>query len=219
MQKAVKASWHHYASTDENQMHKYCPDKTDSWCKSQNDQMNGTSSFKPKNDAPAVMQEILPTFEALWDDNLLQSVLEGLSQNNKALNHLVWDISLKEKFAGPETVETACTLAVCLFNGGAKTLQSVLKGLHLETGQHCRSGFTTIDQEGLYAAREKALDATKAHCQIHRCQWKSQHNQQNEEQESPTYEPGAFGLWISLLRNFKGTSYVYFNEFYLVNMP
>ena len=89
MQKAVKASWHHYASTDENHMHKYCPDKTDSWCKSQNDQMNGTSSFKPKNDAPAVMQEILPTFEALWDENLLQSVLEGLSQNNKALNHLV----------------------------------------------------------------------------------------------------------------------------------
>lgn len=66
------------------------------------------------------MQEILPTFEALWDENLLQSVLEGLSQNNnEALNHLVWDIRPEEKFAGPETVETACALAFCLFSGGA----------------------------------------------------------------------------------------------------
>lgn len=74
MQKAVKAIWHHYASTAENQMHEYCPEGNDSWCKWQKDQTNGTSSFKPKNVAPAVMQEILPTFEALWDENLLQSV-------------------------------------------------------------------------------------------------------------------------------------------------
>ena len=59
------------------------------------------------------MQVILSTFEALLDENLLQSVLEGLSQNNnEALNHLVWDISPKEKFAGPETVLTACTLVI-----------------------------------------------------------------------------------------------------------
>ena len=107
--------------------------------------------------------------------------MKGLSQNNEALNHLVWDISPKEKFAGPETVETACALAVCLFNGGAKTLQSVLEGLHLETGEHCRSGFTTIDQQRLYAAGQKALDATK----VRRSQRKSR-NEQNEEREGPT---------------------------------
>ena len=194
MQKAVKAIWHHYASTAENQMHECCPEGNDSWCKWQKDQTNGTSSFKPKNVAPAVTQEILPTFEALWDENLLQSVLEGLSQNNnEALNHLVWDICPKEKFAGPETVETACALAVCMFNSGAKTLQSVLKGLHLETGEHCRSGFTTIDQQRLYAAGQKALDATKVCRQILGSQRKSR-NEQNEEREGPTYEPGAFGL-------------------------
>ena len=62
------------------------------------------------------MQEILPIFEGVWAENLLESVLEGLFQNNnEALNHLVWDISPKEKFAGPETVLTACTLAIfCL---------------------------------------------------------------------------------------------------------
>ena len=86
------------------------------------------------------MEEILPTLEGLWAENLLESVLEGLSQNNnEALNHLVWDINPKEKFAGPETVLIACALAICKFNGGAKTLQTVLRGLKLEVGVHCKS--------------------------------------------------------------------------------
>lgn len=154
MQKAVKAIWHHYASTEDNKMHDYCSEGTDSWCKWQRDQANGTSSFKPKNVAPAVM-EILPTFQGLWAENLLQSVLEDLSQNNnEALNHLVWDISPKEKFAGPETVLTACALAICLFNGGAKTLQTVLRGLNLEVGVHCKSGFDIIDQQRLCYRRK-----------------------------------------------------------------
>ena len=97
MQKAVKAIWHHYASTDENQMHEYCPEGTNSWCKWQKDQMDGTSSFKLKHVALAVMQEILPTLDALWDENLLQSVLEGLSQDsNEALNHLCGTLVLKK---------------------------------------------------------------------------------------------------------------------------
>ena len=194
MQKAVKAIWHHYASTEDNQMHNYCHEGTDSWCKWQRDQANGTSPFKPKNVAPAVMEDILPTFEGLWAENLLQSVLEGLSQkNNEALNHLVWDISPKQKFAGPETVLIACALAICLFNSGAKTLQTVLRGLNLEVGVYCKSGFNTIDQQRLYATREKSLEATKVHRQIRRSQRKSR-NERNEEQEGPTYEPGAFGL-------------------------
>lgn len=61
------------------------------------------------------MQEILPTFEALWDRNLLQSVLEGLSQNNnEALNHLVWDISPKELFGGPKSDSVDSLRYCCL---------------------------------------------------------------------------------------------------------
>lgn len=66
MQKNVKTIWHHYASTDDNQMYEYCPEGTDSWCKWQKYQAHEKSSFKPKNVVPAVMQEILPTFEVLW---------------------------------------------------------------------------------------------------------------------------------------------------------
>ena len=105
----------------------------------------------------------------------------------------VVDIEMKSKVC--YNCRAKSNLDVNLFNSGAKTLQSVLEGLHLETGGHCRSGFTTNDQQRLYAAGQKALDATKVRRQIHRSQRKSR-NEQNEEKEGPTY----------------------FNEFYLINM-
>ena len=71
MQKAVKAIWHDYDSTEDNELHDYCPEGAESWCKWQKDQANGTTSFKPRNVPPAVMEEILPTFEGLWAENLL----------------------------------------------------------------------------------------------------------------------------------------------------
>jgi len=57
-------------------------------------------------------------------------------------------------------VLTACAIAVCLFNGGAKTLQTILRGLNLEVGEHCTSGFTTTDQQRLDATAEKSKEAT-----------------------------------------------------------
>ena len=140
------------------------------------------------------MQEILPTFETLWDRNLLQSVLEGLSQNNNdAINHLVWDISPKELFGGPETVLTACAIAVCLFNGSARTIQTMLRGLNLAVGEHCKSGLTAIDKQRLSSCR-KVLRGNKTTAPNSSQSAKKKHNKRNEEQEVPTYEPGAFGL-------------------------
>ena len=34
------------------------------------------------------MQEVFPTFDGLWAENLLQSALESSSQNSEAQNHL-----------------------------------------------------------------------------------------------------------------------------------
>ena len=68
----------------------------------------------------------------------------------------------------------------------------MLRGLNLAVGEHCKASFTTIDQQRLYAAAEKSLEATKLRQQILRSQRKSR-NEQNEEREEPTYEPGAFG--------------------------
>lgn len=134
------------------------------------------------------MKEILPVFQALWDKSLLESVLAGLSQNNnESLNHLVWDISPKEVFSGPETIQTACSLAVCLFNGGAKTLETIQRGLCLEVGQHSKTGFASIDKKRLYAAAKKISKEAKSRSE------RKKRTEVNEQQEGTTYESGAFG--------------------------
>ena len=55
----------------------------------------------------------------------------------------------------------ACAVAVCLFNGDARTIQTMLRGLNLAVGEHCMSGLTAIDKQRLYAAAEKPSEATK----------------------------------------------------------
>lgn len=178
MQKAVKAIWHHYASTKENPQHDHCPTGPTSWCKWQKDQVSNTNTFEPKKVDASVMNQIKPVFEALGDSQILEKVLKGYSQNpNESLNHIVWDICPKEVFSGPETVETACSLAVLLFNSGAETLGQVLQGLHLTVGEHCKAGFKTINQQRLFASAQKASDEEKHNRQIRRTQRKKKNRQ------------------------------------------
>ncbi|XP_032242112.1 uncharacterized protein LOC116620586 [Nematostella vectensis] len=193
MERDVRAIWHHYASTEEKPQHHYCPAGSESWCKWQKDRANGTSTFKPKKVDSAVMAEVLPTFLTLCERDLLQSVAKGLTQNaNESLNHLVWDICPKEGFSGPDTVGSACAIAVSLFNGGAHTLAAMLIGLHLEVGKLSLAGFTAIDQQRLYGAAQKSTDAAKLKRQVQRAKRKKRQDH-NEEAEGPMYDSGAFG--------------------------
>lgn len=79
---------HTFCHCEEAVSKSYFPSSSFLWCKWQRDQVHCTSSFPA-----AVMEEIFPTFDALWDEKLLATVQDGLSQNdNEAVNHLVWDI-------------------------------------------------------------------------------------------------------------------------------
>lgn len=178
LKKAVQAIWHHYASTEEKPMHQFCPLGANSWCKWQKDQVCGSNKFRPKNVDSAIMEEIKGVFDALSDEELLQKVLKGLSQNpNEALNHMVWEICPKSQFVGPETIETACALAVMLFNGGAHTLEKVLRGLNIAVGEHCKAGFAAIDQQRLYASAQKVTEEEKRKRQKRRSEKKKKPRQ------------------------------------------
>ena len=85
-------------------------------------------------------------------------------------------------FSEPETVQAACALAVTMFNGGAQTLGTVLKGLNLSVGQRCIAGFNIINQQRLYAFAKQASEADKL-----------KRSDRDVEQEEPSYESGAFG--------------------------
>ena len=72
MQNAVMAIWHYSQSTDESPDHDLCPDGENSWCRFQRDN-NKHEHPLPK----AVANAILPTLEALSDEDLLARCLHG----------------------------------------------------------------------------------------------------------------------------------------------
>ena len=72
MQNAVMAIWHHSQSTDERM------DGENTWCRFQRDIAKGTSDNKHEHPLPkAVANAILPTLEALSDEDLLARCLHG----------------------------------------------------------------------------------------------------------------------------------------------
>ena len=72
-----------------------------------------------------------PIYARLGSPLLLQKCIEGYTQNaNEALHSTVWKLCPKELFVGKESVDIACSIAVCRFNDGACALLSLSKGLN-----------------------------------------------------------------------------------------
>ena len=97
MKKGIAAIVHHCSefldgdnNPDNVQRHKFCPRGADSWCKWQQDQSTGLSTYKSKICLPTAIRDlIMPIFsyEDLAADSLLERCLHGLTQNvNEAFN-------------------------------------------------------------------------------------------------------------------------------------
>ncbi|GFU34495.1 uncharacterized protein TNCV_1992371 [Trichonephila clavipes] len=84
MRKAVWAVYFHIRSSDEEPLHKFCPVGPNSWCKYQNQVVEGSvETFRHSNKLPlAVMDAIKPVFNDLSQPKLLQKCLGGKTQNN-----------------------------------------------------------------------------------------------------------------------------------------
>jgi hypothetical protein len=72
MAKATKAIMYHYASTEGNPQHTFCPVGRDSWCSYQRDVANNTKLHKPiKNPfTPAIVEVLKPSFLVAKDVRL-----------------------------------------------------------------------------------------------------------------------------------------------------
>ncbi|GFW00490.1 neuroligin-1 [Trichonephila clavipes] len=82
MRKAVWAVYFHIRSSDEEPLHSFCPVGPNSWCKYQNQVVEGSvETFRHSNKLPgAVMDVIKPVFNDLSQPKLLQKCLGGLFQ-------------------------------------------------------------------------------------------------------------------------------------------
>ena len=158
MERAIWAILYHSASSDENPQHNYCPEGETSWCGWQRDQKKGADSYKHKSPSPsAVVEVIKPTFETLSADDLLDRCLEGANQNqNESLNSVVWGLCPKDSFAGLNSVETACAIAVARFNDGAHTTANIMRRCDLNPGQYVSEAANKEDSKRIYHARKKS---------------------------------------------------------------
>ena len=77
IQRAILAILFHGALTASKPQHQYCLTGPKSWCRWQTDK-----TYQPKEPLPqAVVEVVLPTFERLSTQNLLDKCKEGFSQN------------------------------------------------------------------------------------------------------------------------------------------
>ncbi|GFU80910.1 uncharacterized protein TNCV_4178751 [Trichonephila clavipes] len=76
MRKVVWAVYFHIRSSDEEPLHSFCPVGPNSWCKYQNQVVEGSvETFRHSNKLPvAVMDAIKPVFNDLSQPKLLQNV-------------------------------------------------------------------------------------------------------------------------------------------------
>ena len=117
-QNAVLAIPLHLSSTDEKHDHSLCPPGANSWCGWQRDKANGVSTYKHKAKLPVpVVQIMQPVFDKLSGADILETAVEGLSQNpNESLHHILWEKCPKKGFSGLPTVKCAACMAVLEFN-------------------------------------------------------------------------------------------------------
>ena len=93
MKKAILATFYHKISTDKKPQHKWCPTGVDSWCewqKAKANKQNMKHFEHPPALDPKVQIHLLPIYEDLTRDELLQRCLGGHTQNaNECFNSTI----------------------------------------------------------------------------------------------------------------------------------
>ncbi|XP_043498440.1 uncharacterized protein LOC122521746 [Polistes fuscatus] len=123
-------------STDDNPEHDNYPTSVDSWCKWKKAEALGTKPLehlKPLH--PDIQNEILPFYENLSRNDLLERCLEGHTQNaNESFNSTIWHMTSKHLHSGLKTIEVAAYLAASLFNEGSSSILLVMNELNIIVG-------------------------------------------------------------------------------------
>jgi len=123
-----------------NPRHELCPTDEDTWCWWQAREMAEDPEIEEElsHDEPLdkeVAKKILPIYEDLSRDDLLQRCLGGHTQNsNESLNALIWKFAPKHFHSGKETVEIASYLAASMYNESYTAIVWIMVDLGITIG-------------------------------------------------------------------------------------
>ncbi|KAJ4433463.1 hypothetical protein ANN_15766 [Periplaneta americana] len=122
-------------STDEKPQHGNCPVGTESWCFYQRAVAQGKQPGPHKDNVgtplkEAVLAKMMPVYQRLASNTLLERCLKCLTQNaNESLHSVIWRHCPKDSFGSKRRVDLAVDLAVCKFNAGCTKIVLSLKKL------------------------------------------------------------------------------------------
>ena len=194
MKKNIIAILHHCVHLkDPKKQHRYCSHGESSWCKWQQDQSSGTSTYDGSDCLPEVfLKELTPTFLVLSEQKLLERCVHGATQNpNECLSSLVWARCPKHKYHGIKFVRYAVASAVCHFHSGAATREKVLKKLSTPAGEHTKRASFARDEKRVQKSDLQATSKEKKRCQGE-AMLQTRREEALREAEGVTYEAGGF---------------------------
>ncbi|GFU96841.1 transposable element Tc1 transposase [Trichonephila clavipes] len=204
MRKAVWAVYFHIRSSDEEPLHSFCPVGPNSWCKYQNQVVEGSvETFRHSNKlSVAVMNAIKPVFNDLSQPKLLQKCLGGKTQNNnESINSLIWKLCPKTLGCGRKIVDISTNEAIVIFNDGNQGRLKIMQSLGLTVGQFAHKFVTLVDIKRIQTAEVHFNLRTKEVRQAKRMQFKTTCRiiGKLEEGRSVTSVAAEFGIAHSIV--------------------
>lgn len=139
---------------------------------------------------PDVEKHLLPIYEDLSKEDLLNRCLGGHTQNaNESFNSTIWRLAPKHLNCGLKIVEITAFIAAGVFNEGYYAVLKIMETLELKIGQQCKFFADTSDAQRVTRQERRSLSSTKEARTARRLRQIEQ-NQFNEEEEGLLYGPG-----------------------------
>ena len=142
MEDAIMASLFHVSN-----FHQYCPETTNSWCLYQKDKINGTNTYKVREELPVnARQLVYPIYKDLTKPELLRKCLHGKTQNaNESLNGMIWERLPKIRYCGLPKLEMGVFDAVSNFNYGSKASMDIFKYFNIVPGAYMETMWIALN--------------------------------------------------------------------------
>ncbi|KYQ46869.1 hypothetical protein ALC60_14160 [Trachymyrmex zeteki] len=162
MRKEIMATYYHSISTDEKPQHQFCPTGVDTWC-AYNIAQSKNMPYTHKDPLhPDVQTSILPIYEDLSRDDLLERCVGGFTQNaNESFNSTIWRLAPKHLHCGSKIIEIAAYLVAGIFNDGYSFILKVMNDLELQIGKECQFFANDYDAHRVQRQNRRSLSSSK----------------------------------------------------------
>ena len=165
MKKRIFAILFHLTSTDAHPKHHHCPPGERQWCFWKREEARGGNPgpHKEHESIPVdIGKKLVPIFQCLTEDSLLQRCKRGATQNpNESLHSVIWRFCPKLNYTGRKSLEAAICMALCQFSKGAMYRETLCKSLKINPGHYLIQGSLEKSIERVKKAEKSATKHSK----------------------------------------------------------